>query len=172
MILDFILVTVVLILLLLLSMVWPPNSPWAPWWRTSGKTARKMCQLAKITEKDIVFDLGSGDGTALIIAAKEFGAKGVGVEIDPLRFFLSKVRVQINGISDRVKIIRGDFFKQDLSKASVVFLYLVPKTLEKLKPKFFKELKEETRIVSLKYKMSLPLKSYDKENDLYLYKIS
>lgn len=150
-------------------MVWPPDSPWAPWWRTSKKTARAMCNLAKVTKEDKVYDLGSGEGTALLIAAKEFGATGVGVEIDPLRFIFSKFILKTNGLSDKVIIKRGNLFNQDISKASVIFVYLVPKTLERLLPKFKKELKKGTRIISYRYEMNLFLKEYDKENEIRLY---
>lgn len=159
----------ILFLFFLLSMVWPPDSPWAPWWRTSKKIARAMCKSAKVTKKDTVYDLGSGEGTALLIAAKEFKATGVGVEIDPLRFLFSKLIFKINGLSNKVTVIRGNLFNQDISKASVVFVYLVPKTLEKLLPKFKKELKKGTRIISYRYEMNLPLKDYDKKNQIRLY---
>jgi tRNA A58 N-methylase Trm61 len=159
----------ILFLFFLLSMVWPPDSPWAPWWRTSKKTARAICKLADVQKEDIVYDLGSGEGTALLIAAKEFGATGVGVEIDFSRVIFSKIILKINGLSNKVKIKRGNLFKQDISEASVIFVYLVPKTLDRLLPKFKKELKKGTRIVSYKYEMNLPLKKYDKENQIRLY---
>jgi len=142
MLLDFIILSVILFLLLLLSMVWPPDSPWAPWWRTSHKTARAICKLAKIKRGDLIYDLGSGDGTALITAAKEFEANGVGIEIDPLRYWISKIRIQKNGLAKRVKVIKGNFFQQDIAKADVIFVYLVPKALNELLPKFKKELKK------------------------------
>lgn len=152
-------------------MFWPPDSPWAPWWRTNKKTARAMCKLAKINKDDVVYDLGSGDGTALIIAAKEFGARGVGIEIDPLRFLVSSYAVHSNRLSNKVKIIKKNFFDVDISEASVVFLYLVPRALERLKPKLLKELKPGILLVSFRYKISLPLVAYDKKNDIFLYKI-
>lgn len=152
-------------------MVWPPDSPWAPWWRTNKKTARAMCRLAKVGKDDIVYDLGSGDGTALIIAVKEFGAKGVGIEIDPLRVFVSSMLLRSSGVSDKVQIIKKNFFDVDISGASVVFVYLVPKALERLKAKFQKELMPGTRIVSFKYEMSLEKVNEDKGNKLFLYRI-
>jgi len=169
MLLDFIILLIILFLLVLLSMVWPPDSPWAPWWRTSHKTARAICKLAKIKDEDLIYDLGSGDGTALITAAKEFGASGVGIEIDPLRYWISRIRIKNANLSDKVKVIRKNFFKQDIKDADVVFVYLVPKTLERLLPKFKKELKKGTRVVSFVYEMNLPLKKYDKKNRLRLY---
>ena len=169
MILDLIILLVILFLLLLLSMVWPPDSPWAPWWRTSHRTARAICQLAEIKKGDLIYDLGSGDGTALITAAKEFGANGVGIEIDPLRYWISKIRIQRNGLSKKIAVIRQNFFQQNIKDADVVFIYLVPKALEKLLPKFKNELKKGTRIISYVYEVNLPLKTYDKKNRIRLY---
>lgn len=165
------LVFAIIFLFFLLSMIWPPDSPWAPWWRTSKNIARKMCKLAKVGKDDLVYDLGSGEGTALLIAAREFGAKGLGIEIDPLRFTFSKLLIKRNGLTNSVIIKRGNLFDQDLSRASVIFVYLVPKTLDKLLPKFKKELKKGTRIVSFRYKIELPLKKYDAESNLRLYVI-
>jgi tRNA A58 N-methylase Trm61 len=161
----------IIFLLLMLSAVWPPDSPWAPWWRTSKKTARAICRLAKVKKGDLIYDLGSGDGTALMIAAKEFGANGIGVEIDPFRYWVSKILLKKNSVTDRVKILRKNFFTQSIKDADVIFVYLIPKTLEKLLPKFKKELKKGTRIVSFVYEINLPLKEYDKENKIRLYVI-
>ncbi|MDO8657903.1 MAG: hypothetical protein Q7K55_04135 [Candidatus Levybacteria bacterium] len=132
-------------------MVWPPDSPWAPWWRTSKKTAKEMCKLANVTGEDIVYDLGSGDGTSLIVAAKEYGARGMGIEIDPLRSFISKVLIRYYGLSKKIKVYRKNFFDVNISDASIIFLYLVPKALNRLKPKLLKELKPGTKIITVTY---------------------
>lgn len=166
------LLVIIFFLFLLLSMFWPPDSPWAPWWRTNKKVARAMCRLGKISKKDVLYDLGSGTGTALIVAAKEYGAKGVGIEIDPLRFFVSSMLLRSNRLSDKVEIKRKNFFDVNISEASIVFVYLVPKTLERLKQKFLKELRPGTLIISYKYKINLPLVAYDEKNDIYLFKIN
>jgi len=170
-VINIVLLLTIIFLFLLLSMFWPPDSPWTPWWRTSKKVARAMCKLARINKDDVVYDLGSGDGTALITVAKEFGAKGVGIEIDPLRFLVSSILLHSNRLSQRVQIKKKNFYDVNISKASVVFVYLVPRVLEKLKPKFLKELKPGTLIISYRYKMNLPLSSCDKKNDIYLYRI-
>src|SRR5438876_6573211 len=108
---SFLAVLVTLVLLFfLLSMVWPPDSPWSPWWRTNSKRSRLICKLANITDKDVVYDLGSGDGTLLITAAKEFGASAVGVEIDPFRVWYSRLAVLFTRQGGRVKIVRKNFF--------------------------------------------------------------
>lgn len=162
---------IVLILLIPLSWIWPPNSPWAPWWRTSRKVARAAFKLARVSKKDTVYELGSGSATALMVAAKEFGARGVGIEIDPIRAFISGIVIRSNRLSNMLTIKRGNFFDEDLSDATVLYLYLVPKTLNRLIPKFKKELKKGTPIISYKYKMNLPLNKEDKENELFLYEI-
>lgn len=169
MILSLIILFIIIFLLVLLSMVWPPDSPWSPWWRTSNTKAREILKLAKVTKNDIVYELGSGEGNVLMVAAKDFGAKGIGVEIDPLRVFISRLLIRLRGLSKKIKIIKGNLFDQDFSDATIVFVYLVPKTLGKLKPKFLKELKPGTKVVSLRYELDLPLIS--KKNNLYLYKI-
>lgn len=170
-IVNLLVILAIIFLLLMLSAVWPPDSPWAPWWRTSQKTARAICKLAKVKKGDLIYDLGSGDGTALMIAAKEFGATGVGIEIDPFRYWVSKILLKKNSVTDKVIILRKNFFAQDIKDADIIFVYLIPKTLEKLLPKFKKELKKGTRIVSFVYEINLPLKGYDKENRIRLYVI-
>lgn len=170
MLIFFLFFLTLILLLLLLSMVWPPDSPWSPWWRTNGKTARIMCRLAKISSKDIIYDLGSGDGIALITASK-LGAKGVGIEIDPLRVWISKILILNQGAKDKIKIRKDNFFNIDLSEATVIFAYLIPKTLARLKPKFLKELKPGTRIVTFVYKIDLPLIASDEINEVYVFEI-
>lgn len=165
------LLVIIVILLMLLSMVWPPDSPWAPFWRTNKKIARKACKFVSIKENDVVYELGSGDAAFLITAVKEFKAKGIGVEIDPLRALISTLLIHINKVSDNLVIKRKNFFDEDLSKATVVFVYLVPKALERLRPKFLKELKKGTKILSYRYQTNLPLIKKDEENSFYLYRI-
>ena len=160
----------IIFLLLMLSAVWPPDSPWAPWWRTNKKTAKAICDLAKINSKDVVYDLGCGDGEVLL-KASQLGAKGVGIEIDPLRYWIAKLRIRLGNAEDKISIKRNNFFNEDISKASVVIVYLIPKTLSRLKIKFLKELKPGVRIVSYRYEMDLPLIAYDKDNCLRVYKI-
>jgi len=166
----YILITLI-ILLFLLSMMWPPDSPWSPWWRTNKKIARIQCKLAKIGKDDLVYDLGCGDAAALRTAAKEFGAQGVGVEIDLLRYWYAKIAIFFSGLSGRLTIVRENFFDVDVSPATVVIMYLIPKTLNRLKPKLLKELKPGTRIVTFVYQIDLPLIAKDEKNEVYVYQI-
>lgn len=170
--LNFVLFATIVFLLIALSMLWPPDSPWAPWWRTSRRIARAMCKIAGVTDKDVIYDLGSGDGSALLTAAEEFGAKGIGIEIDPTRVWISQFRSQFQPEKDKVHFLKKNFFDVDVSDATVIFVYLVPKALLRLKFKFAKELKPGTRIVSFRYKIPyLPLLKEDKLHQLFLYTI-
>lgn len=170
MLIVFIFLLTIILLLFLLSMIWPPDSPWSPWWRTNKRIAKIMCKLAKITNKDVIYDLGSGDGQALLAASKR-GASGVGIEIDPIRAWISKLIFRLNGVDLKVKVVKKNFFDVDLAPATVVFAYLVPKTLARLKPKLLKELRPGTKMVTFVYKIDLPLIAEDKKNEVYVYQI-
>ena len=169
--LTLILIPVLVFLLIILSWIWPPDSPWAPWWKTNKKTAAAICNLANLQNGDIVYDLGCGDAEVLITAAQKFDIAGVGIEIDPLRFLIASFRITSRNLSSKIKIKRANFFKEDISNASVVIVYLVPATLKKLLPKF-RKLKKGTRIVSFRYDIEgLKIKKMDKKNNLRLYVI-
>ena len=113
----------------------------------------EMLKMAKVTKDDVVYDLGCGDGRIVITAARIFGAGGVGVDIDPALIRLSNKNAGKTGVTDRVKFIEGDLFRTNLSKATVVSLYLTPELNVRLRPKFFRELKAGTRIVSHDFDM-------------------
>jgi SAM-dependent methyltransferase len=108
----------------------------------------RMLELAGVTKEDVVVDLGSGDGRIVILAAQKYGARGIGVEIDPKLVALSRQVAQEAGVGDRVTFIEGDLFTADLSRATVVTLFLSPSVNNELEPKLRRELKRGTRIVS------------------------
>lgn len=114
----------------------------------------EMLKMAGVTAKDYVMDLGSGDGRMIITAARTFKASGVGVDIDAKLVDLSNKQAKADGIADRVKFIEQDMFKADISKATVVTLYVLPDFMEKLRPKLLAEMKPGTRIVAHDYYMS------------------
>lgn len=162
---------IIVALLIALSFVWPPDSPWSPWWRTNRKVARAACKLAGVSKKDIVYELGSGDGEFILTAAKEFHAKkSVGIEIDYVRHWVSIVKKHFGGVPNAA-FKRQDFKKVELSDATVVYFYLVPRVIKRIMPKLKKELKSGTRLVSYKYEMPLKKIVSDKKNSLFLYKI-
>jgi predicted RNA methylase len=120
---------------------------------TPEEVVEAMLQVANVTKNDIVYDLGCGDGRIPVTAAKKYGARGVGIDIDPQRIKEANENVEKNGVGDRVKIVQGDLFQQDLSPATVVTLYLLPSLNVKLMPKLMKELKPGTRVVSHAFDM-------------------
>jgi len=120
---------------------------------TPEEVVMEMLNTARVTQNDIVYDLGCGDGRIVITAAKVFGARGLGVDIDPVRIKESNENAQKIGVTDRVKFIERDLFKTDISEATVVFLYLLTELNIQLRPKLFKELKPGTRIVSHEFDM-------------------
>jgi len=120
---------------------------------TPEEVVMEMLNTARVTQNDIVYDLGCGDGRIVITAAKIFGARGLGVDIDPVRIKASNENAQKIGVTDRVRFIERDLFKTDISEATVVFLYLLTELNIKLRPKLFKELKPGTRIVSHEFDM-------------------
>ena len=113
----------------------------------------EMLKVAKVTSQDVVYDLGCGDGRTVITAAKLFGARGVGVDIDPERIKESTENAAKAGVTDRVRFVLGDLFTMDMSEATVVFLYLLPDLNEQLKPKLLRELKPGSRVISHEFDM-------------------
>jgi predicted RNA methylase len=112
-----------------------------------------MLAMAELKPGEVFFDLGCGDGRTVMMAAKEFGARAVGVEMrdDLIKKALSSVYEQ--GLQNRVTIVNGDMFNVDLSSADVVFLYLTTSANEKIRPKLDTELKRGVRIVSHDYEI-------------------
>ena len=107
-----------------------------------------MLRLAGVTKDDVVYDLGCGDGRLVIAAAKEFGARGVGVDIDPVRIRESAANARQAGVERLVAFRNQDLYDADIHDATVVMLYLWPEMNLKLRPKLWKDLKVGARIVS------------------------
>jgi len=142
----------------------------APWVPTPLRIANKMLALAQVQPGELVYDLGSGDGRIVALAARRFGARAVGIEIDPLRYLWTRALVVFLGMSAQVKVIWGDFFKQDLSQADVVTVFLLQDTNDSLSLKLVEELRPGTRVVSYKSGFSIwtPLRQ-DEEDRIFVY---
>lgn len=120
---------------------------------TPHRVVKEMLKLAEVKKDDVVYDLGSGDGRIVIAAARDFGARGVGVELDKELIVKSVKNAEQAGVAERVKFLEKDFFTIDLREATVVTLYLLPDLNARLLPKFLKELKPGSRIVSHRWEM-------------------
>lgn len=124
-----------------------------PYVPTPSKVVEEMLNVAGVTGNDFLYDLGSGDGRIVITAAQKFGTQGVGIDINPKLIQEAFNNAQKAGVTDRVQFLQQDLFKADLSKATVVTLYLLRSVNLKLRPKLLKELKPGTRIVSHSFDM-------------------
>src|SRR5262245_25144736 len=124
-----------------------PTNTSTPYVPTPQVTVDEMLRLAEVTDKDFVVDLGSGDGRLVITAARKFGAHGLGIDINPELVAESVEHAQLAGVADRVKFLQQDFFKADISQATVVTMYLLPTVNMLLRPMLL-GLKPGTRIVS------------------------
>ncbi len=126
----------------------------APFVATPPEVGQAMLRLANVRPDDVVYDLGSGDGRIIVAAAKDFGARAVGVEIDSDLNRDARDRAKRAGVAGKVRIIEGDLFQTPIGEATVVTMYLLPKTVDRLKPKLLSELKPGTRIVSFAFPIS------------------
>lgn len=144
---------------------------------TPKDIVRKMLQLANVRRDELVFDLGAGDGRVLVEAVRKFGARAIGIELDPERFDRISKRLKATGIV--AELIQGDFMKVDISSADVVAMYLSPFVNCKLAPKFKEELKTGARIVSLDYELpgwsperEISVTSGGVRRNIYLYRVT
>ena len=121
---------------------------------TDTTKVREMLTAANVSPNDLVYDLGCGDGRFVITAVKKFKARrGVCVDIDPVRIKESKSNADTAGVRSKIEFVEGDLFEQDLSKATVITMYLLPSLNERLRPKLFREARPGTRIVSNAFDM-------------------
>ena len=125
-----------------------------PFLETPDYAVDAMLDLASVSASDTVYDLGSGDGRIVIAAASRFGARGVGIEIDPQLVELSRARAVEAGVADRTAFVVADLFESDFHEASVVALYLLPKVNRRLKPLLEEQLAPGTRVVSHRFEIS------------------
>jgi ribosomal protein L11 methylase PrmA len=130
----------------------PPDVVWIP---TERAVVDAMLRMAKVTKDDVVYDLGCGDGKIVIAAAVQYGARGVGIDIDPARVKDANAAVKAAGVEHLVTIVQGDIFDPavKIGDATVVTLYLLQRLNEQLKPRLLRELRPGTRIVSNAFHM-------------------
>jgi SAM-dependent methyltransferase len=128
----------------------PPDVKFVP---SPDSVVDAMLELAHVTSADVVYDLGSGDGRIPIAAAQKYGARGVGIEIDPLRIRDANDNLRKAGVGNRVLFLNQDLFEADINPATVVTLFLLPRLNLQLMPKLKHELRPGSRIVSHQFHM-------------------
>ncbi len=126
----------------------------APYLPTPMAVVEKMLEIAMVDPSDVVYDIGCGDGRIVIMAAEKYGARGVGIDIDPRRIKQSKEGAKNAGVEELVEFRLGDATKMDISEASVVTLYLLPESNELLRPQLEEQLKPGAYVVSHNYSIS------------------
>ncbi len=124
-----------------------------PYVPTPNAVVNRMLEMANVDSSDVVYDLGSGDGRIVIQAAKQYGARGVGIEIDPDLVKKARKNAREAGVSNLVEFRQTNLFEADISDATAVTLYLLPSVNKQLRPKLFKELKPGTPVVSHDFDM-------------------
>ena len=124
-----------------------------PYVPTPPEVVTRMLEMADVSEDDVVYDLGSGDGRIVIAAAKQFGARGVGIEIDPARIEEARQNAEDAGVADQVEFRQQDLFEANISEATAVTLYLLPTVNLKLRPILFEQLAPGTPVVSHDFDM-------------------
>lgn len=136
---------------LLLGALWlvVPALYGVPWVPTREKRIRRALELAKLQLGETLYDLGAGDGRVLVVAAKEFGARAVGIEVGPAQCLAGWLRVWLSGIRHRGRMRCADFYKADVSDADVVFVYLTSSQTSRLVPLLERQLRPGARVVSI-----------------------
>jgi cyclopropane fatty-acyl-phospholipid synthase-like methyltransferase len=147
----------------------------APFVASPEEVVRKMLDMAQLRQRDVLFDLGCGDGRVVVIAARDYSARAFGVEMREDLVTTAKAKIKEFNLEDRAEIIQGDFFEVNLSKADVVTLYLTTSANERLKPKLEKELRPNSRIVSHDFSIKdwkpIEISQEPHGHTIYLYKI-
>src|SRR5437899_10289720 len=131
----------------------PRRQPDVPYVPTTGPAVEAMLKLAGVRKTDVVYDLGCGDGRIVIAAAKNIGARAVGIDINPVRISEAKENAKKAGVEKLVRFEENDLFQADIHEASVVTLFLLPDVNLRLRPKLIQDLKPGTRIVSNTFDM-------------------
>ena len=147
---EFVLLIAGLILLLILGLwLLVPSLYGLPWIPTREKRIRKALELARLQPGEILYDLGAGDGRVLLMSAREFGVQAVGIEIGPVQCALGWLRIWLSGSRPKVRMRCGDFYKADISKADVVFVYATSSQTSRLLPILAHQLRPGARVVSV-----------------------
>lgn len=137
--------------LLLAVMVIGPALFGSPWHPISRRDLKRALDFCGTQAGEQIIDLGSGDGRVVIAAAKDYGLLGTGIEIDPLKVWLSNLRIRFAGVPDKVKIVRANIFDTNYREADILFIYLTHQAIDKLFPKILEQLKPGAKILCYRF---------------------
>ena len=142
----------------------------APWHPLSDENINKIIKFAALKPGESFYDLGSGDGRVLIAASKKRFVRGVGVEIDPLKVWLSRYFIMTGELADKIRIHRGNMFDFDVSEADVIYVYLTHQALDRLFPEILDRMKPSARIICYRFCIrNLEPTKINKDQNLFLY---
>lgn len=162
-----------IVLIILAGMVVLPIFSGAPWHPLLPGTIRRILNFAEIKQGETICDLGCGEGRVLVTAAKEYSARGVGIEIDPIKVGLARMLARFKNVDQQVKITRGNIFEFDPQDADVVYLYLTHQAMDRLFPEILKKLKPTVRIVSYRFCIrGMTPEKVSADKTLFLYQLS
>ncbi|MZG53919.1 MAG: class I SAM-dependent methyltransferase [Nitrospinae bacterium] len=162
-----------IVFIILAGMVVLPIFSGAPWHPLLPGTIRRILNFAEIKQGETICDLGCGEGRVLVTAAKEYSARGVGIEIDPIKVGLARMLAKFKNVDQQVKIIRGNIFEFDPQDADVVYLYLTHQAMDRLFPEILKKLKPTVRIVSYRFCIrGMTPEKVSADKTLFLYQLS
>jgi tRNA A58 N-methylase Trm61 len=143
-----------------------------PWIPTQPQRIRKALQLAHLSPGEILYDMGSGDGRVLILAAREFGAHAIGIEISPFHYLVAWINIFVHGVNEQVEIKWANFYNANISNASVIFAYVTTKETTLLKSHLESQLHPGSRVVTISCEINgWEPEKYDREELIYVYKI-
>ncbi|MZH14644.1 MAG: class I SAM-dependent methyltransferase [Nitrospinae bacterium] len=162
-----------IVFIILAGMVVLPIFSGAPWHPLLPGTIRRILNFAEIKQGETICDLGCGEGRVLVTAAKEYSARGVGIEIDPIKVGLARMLARFKNVDQQVKITRGNIFEFDPQDADVVYLYLTHQAMDRLFPEILKKLKPTVRIVSYRFCIrGMTPEKVSADKTLFLYQLS
>ena len=144
----------------------------APWHPLSNKNIDRIIKFADLKPGDTFCDLGSGDGRVLIAASRENCVRGIGVEIDPIKVWLSRCFTTTAKLSDKIRIYRGNMYDFDVTEADVIYLYLTHQALDRLFPEILNRMKPSARIICYRFCIrNLEPTKMNKDKNLFLYRV-
>lgn len=162
------------VLILMAATLWLiiPLASGLPWVPALDRRIRAAFRLANVQPGEVVYDLGAGDGRVLVIAAREFGASAVGIEISPIHCLVARIRLYLAGVNTQTSIRWGNFYRSDFSSADVVFIYATSRYANRIIPLLETRLKMGARVVTISSNLEKwQPERIDRENLVFLYRI-